>query len=113
MPGIILCGLLLLCIILQVRTIRRESPVRLLMPNKIYAAPGIECNIFFDNIVTVINFCAYAYEVNCEAGRNDAVRWRFSSGEDEAGKEYDWTVSVYDGNGLVAKGRTAIPWRRY
>ena len=108
MQGIVLCGLLLLCIILQVRTNRRKTGVRLLLPDKIYAAPGIECNIYFDNIVTVINSSAYAYEVNCGAGRNDAARWRFTPGEDEAGKEYDWTVRIYDGNGLVAEGRTVI-----
>ena len=29
--------------------------VRLLIPEKIYAVPGVETNIYFNNVVTVIN----------------------------------------------------------
>lgn len=106
---ILLSGILLLyIIILQARKIRRRSGVKLLLPKKIYASPGIECNIYFDNIVTVINPANYVFEVNCETGRNDAKRWRFTPGEAEAGKEYVWTVRIYDGNGVVTEGRTII-----
>ena len=33
----------------------QKKKVNLLLTEKIYAVPGIECNIYFNNIVTVIN----------------------------------------------------------
>ena len=91
---ILLSGILLLyIIILQARKIRRRSGVKLLLPKKIYASPGIECNIYFDNIVTVINPANYVFEVNCETGRNDAKRWRFTPRKEDAGT-YKWSLRV-------------------
>ncbi len=100
--------LLLVCGILSAKEFRAGKTVRLLLPEKIYAAPGIECNIYFDNIVTVINPANYVFDVICEAGRNDAKRWRFTPGAADAGKEYAWTVRVYDGHGMIAEGRTVV-----
>ena len=43
--------------------------VRLFVPEKIYAVPGVEMNVYFDNIVTVINSANYVFDVDCQKGR--------------------------------------------
>ena len=50
---------------------------KLLLPEIIYALPGFEINIYFQNIVTVINPDNYAFDVECAKGRCDQLRWRW------------------------------------
>ena len=57
--------------------VKREN-VSLLIPEKIYAVPGVETNVYFDNVVTVINPANYVFDVDCKKGRNDLKRWRFT-----------------------------------
>ena len=59
---------------------------KLLLPEVIYALPGFEINIYFQNIVTVINPANYAFDVECEKGRCDQLRWRWIPEEEDAGK---------------------------
>lgn len=99
---------LFLCGILLLKTPPKGKKVCLLLPEKIYASPGIECNIYFDNIITVINSANYAFDVICEVGRNDTKRWRFVPDVSHAGKEYSCKIRVYDENGLTAEGKTMI-----
>lgn len=85
----------------------RPNPISLQLPTVIYAIPGQEANIYFDNIVLVPNPDAYVFDVTCAKGRNDAKRWRFLPKPEEVG-EYSWRVSVYDLQGLVAQAETTI-----
>ena len=81
--------------------------VNLLLTEKIYAVPGIECNIYFNNIVTVINYKNYAFEVICDIGRTDSTRWRATPEEKDIG-EHKLTVRVYDENGIVEEASTTV-----
>ena len=81
--------------------------LKLQLPEKIYAVPGLESNIYFDNIVLTPNSDVYVFDVTCKKGRNDQKRWRFVPSEKDVG-EYDWSVKVMDGNGTLAEGRTKL-----
>ena len=83
------------------------NPISLQLPEVIYAVPGVEINIYFDNIVLVPNPDAYVFDVTCTKGRNDAKRWRFLPKPEDVG-EFKWKVSVYDLQGLVAQAETKI-----
>ena len=48
---------------------------RLQLPEKIYAIPGIECNLYFENLFLTINPANFAFEVKCTKGRCDEKRW--------------------------------------
>ena len=54
---------------------------KLLLPEKIYAVPGIESNIYYENIFHTHNPANYSFEFLCEKGNNDAKRvfnlWTF------------------------------------
>lgn len=82
--------------------------LNLLLPPKIYAVPGIESNVYFENIVLTINSKNYVFDVDCSKGRNDDSRWRYVPKEKDVG-EYPWSVKVLDSeNKIVAKGSTKL-----
>ena len=78
------------------------------LPEKLYAVPGIECNIYFRNIFLAVNPANYIFDVTCKVGRNDVKRWRFTPTAANGGKSYPLTVKIYDRNGLTAEGKTTV-----
>lgn len=78
------------------------------LPEKLYAVPGIECNIYFRNIFLAVNPANYVFDVTCKVGRNDRKRWRFTPAAADAGKTYPLSIKVYDRNGLAAEGETTV-----
>ena len=80
---------------------------KLLLPDKIYALAGFEINIYFQNIVTVINPANYAFDVECEKGRCDRERWRWTPSDEETG-EHKLKVSVWSDEGLLAEAETPV-----
>ncbi len=82
---------------------------RLVLPEKIYAVPGIECNIYFKNVFLTINYANYVFDVDCKLGRNDLKRWRYIPTAKDSGKNIPLTLTVYnEDNQIVAKGETTI-----
>ncbi len=87
-------------------TIAAEE-VRLLLPEVIYAVPGVETNLYYDNLITVINSKNYSFRVRCAKGRMDEARWRFTPEAGDVG-EYPLELSVSGPDGVAAEGRTRI-----
>ena len=81
--------------------------VRLLIPETIYAVPGVEMNVYFNNVVTVINPANYVFDVDCSKGRNDLKRWRFTPVPEDVGT-YDWSIRVMDMKGVVASAKAKL-----
>ncbi|MBO4303578.1 MAG: hypothetical protein J6A21_03235 [Lentisphaeria bacterium] len=76
---------------------------QLILPEALYAVPGLECNVFFDNIFLSQNKEDFQFKVECPKGKADAEKWSYSPEEKDAGS-FDWTVSVSDRKGnLVAR----------
>ena len=80
---------------------------KLQLPEILYAVPGIECNLYFENIFLTINPGNFAFEVKCTKGRCDEKRWRLTPKANETGS-YDLKVRVYDDDGVVAEGGTKL-----
>ena len=80
---------------------------KLQLPKIIYAVPGIECNLYFENIFLTINPSNFAFEVKCKKGRCDEKRWRYIPKDAEAGT-YDLQVNVYDDDNLVATASSKL-----
>lgn len=82
--------------------------VRLTLPPVIYAAPGIETNLYFDNVVLVINPANYIFDVTCPKGFQYDDRWTFVPKAEEVG-DYPITLEVKDGaNAVIARARSTI-----
>lgn len=82
--------------------------VRPVLPPVVYAVPGIECNIYFDNIILTPNIHNYLFDVDCAKGRQQAERYTWTPTADDVGN-YPLTLKVYDSNYvMVAEVNTEI-----
>lgn len=81
--------------------------IPLLMPPVIYATPGVEMNVYFDNIVRVSNPANYNFDVDCPKGRNDAKRWRFTASNEDAGT-FKWKLTVYKDDAKVGEAEASL-----
>ena len=81
--------------------------VKLQLPPAIYAVPGIESNLYFENVVCVINPDNYVFDVKCVKGRNDQKRWRYTPKAGEKGT-FDLELTVISENGIEAVAKTQV-----
>ncbi len=82
--------------------------VRLLLPPVIYAVPKTEANLYFDNVVLVLNRDNYTFEVICAKGNQLGERWTFTPEVTDVG-EYPIEVIVRDEtNAVLARGRSTV-----
>lgn len=79
--------------------------VRLLLPEAIYAAPGVEMNVYFDNVVAVPRPGNYIFDVTCPKGTQQSERWTYTPEPGDVGR-YPFALDVLDSaNSVVARGR--------
>lgn len=84
-----------------------HSP-RLLLPPVIYAAPGREANLYFDNVVLAPRGRIYLFDVTCAKGRQQEERWTWTPAENESG-DYALALEVRDQEDkVVAQGKTVV-----
>lgn len=79
----------------------QKEDVKLLLPEKIYAVPGVETNVYFENVVRVINPANYVFEARCSRGRWDDKRWSFTPTDKDTGS-FKLTINVIGNQGLLA-----------
>ncbi len=84
------------------------GPVRLVLPPRIYAVPGVEMNVYFDNVCLVINPLNYVFDVTCDKGKQQTERWTYVPVAQDVG-EYPFVVEVRDEtNGLIARAESVL-----
>jgi lysophospholipase L1-like esterase len=87
---------------------RQAGSVRLVLPPVIYAVPGIETNLFFDNAVLVLNPRSVAFDVRCDKGIQLKERWAFTPDVKDVG-EYPIDVTVRDTtNAVVSHAHSVV-----
>ena len=101
------CQTLSVLLVLLAGVLSAAEDVRLLVPEKIYAVPGVEMNVYFNNIVTVVNPANYVFDVDCAKGRNDLKRWRFTPQKEDVGT-WKWKIRVIGEDGVVAEGESEV-----
>lgn len=80
--------------------------LQLFIPERIYAAVGKECNLYFNNIITTLKK-DYFFEVNCKIGRTDSDRFRIIPTAEDIG-EHPMTIKIYDDRGLAAEKKLTL-----
>ncbi|MBR7143418.1 MAG: hypothetical protein IKD10_00625, partial [Lentisphaeria bacterium] len=92
----------------EVRTAITPPGMYLVLPEMIYAAPRIETNIFFENVVDTANINAYAVEVKCPVGKHYTNRWAWTPRKEDAGKTFELEMRLFNDYGQVISGKTKI-----
>jgi prenyltransferase beta subunit len=74
-----------------------DQPLDLTLPAKFYAVPGLEMNIYFDNIILTQTPAAYRFDVTCKLGTVEKRRWTVTPTVNDVGN-HDLTIKVFDAN---------------
>ena len=96
-------ALLVLFLLLAARAVpaaevRGAGPLRLLLPPVVYAVPGVETNLYWDNAVLTETPENYRFQVQCPLGRSEARRWTLIPAAQDIG-DHRLALSVTDPGG--------------
>ena len=85
-----------------------QNMTRLVLPPTVYAVPGSEINIYFDNIILAFNIKDYVFDVECKNGRHDQDRWRFTLDAKDVGS-FPLTIKIFDPkSNMLAESTTTV-----
>ncbi len=70
-----------------------EGPLRMIVPPRMYAAPGVEMNLYFDNVLLHPNSDLLIYDLDCPLGAQQQERWTATPDADNVG-EHELTLRV-------------------
>lgn len=79
-----------------------------LIPSRLYAAPGLECNIYYKNVFDSVVPQNYAFQTYADKGRSELTRWCWTPGSGDAGKTVEVVVNAWNDDGLVAAATTTV-----
>ena len=82
--------------------------LKLDLPEVIYAVPGIECNIYFENVLDTAVYSNYVCEVRCERGTQGEHRWFWTPDKEDAGAAFDLELSVINDYGKLLSGKCKV-----
>ena len=97
---------LFLCLLMPVATQAAENdvtevqdrPLQLTLPAELYAIPGIEMSIYYDNIVLTQKPDAFRFHVTCDIGKTKQRRWTVTPKATDVGS-HSLKVDVADVDG--------------
>ncbi len=82
--------------------------VRLVLPPVLHAVTGMETNVYYDNVVLVLDLDDYAFEVVCRKGLQLNERWTFTPGTQDGG-DYPFELIVRDeSNAIIARAHSIL-----
>ena len=76
-------------------TVASCEDLQLTVPPMIYAVPGVETAVYFDNLVLSQESDRYRFEVKCDVGVTGAKRWSYTPDASHAGT-FQLVVSVFN-----------------
>lgn len=83
----------------------KNRPYRLTLPPAVYAVPGVEMSLYFDNTVLVAPEQKVSFEVECALGTVEARRWTLKAEPTQVGSMH-LKVKVKDAIGKVVEEAT-------
>ena len=81
---------------------------RFFVPETLYAAPGVECNVFFARIFESVKYSNYAFEAISEEGNFWEDRWSWTPKAEDAGKSVQVVFRAHSDDGLVDCATTTV-----
>ena len=85
-----------------------KGDVGLILPPVIHAVPGIEMNVYFDNVSLVVNPANHVFDVTCNRGSQQVERWTYLPTDKDVG-QFGFTLEMRDqSNAVIARARSMI-----
>lgn len=84
-----------------------KNTLRLGLPPATYAVPGVETNIYWDNVVLTRTPEQYRFSAQCDLGRSEARRWTLTPTAADVG-EHRLTISVSDSTGRLLDNASTV-----
>ena len=78
------------------------------IPETIYAAPGLECNVYFKNVFESVVPQNFAFRAESKAGRSELKRWTWTPSGQDAGRRERVIFQAWNDDGLVAAATTTV-----
>ncbi len=85
-----------------------EAKARWFMPETLYAAPGVECQVFFAKMFESVKHSNYAFEAISEKGNFWEDRWSWTPKDEDAGKRIPVVFRALTDDGLVDCATTTV-----
>jgi lysophospholipase L1-like esterase len=82
--------------------------LKLMLPEVIYAVPGIESNIYYENVIDSATPKAYAVEIKCAKGYFGEKRWFWTPDKADAGKTFDLEMRLFNDYGKVMTANAKV-----
>ena len=82
--------------------------LKMALPEVIYAVPGIESNLYYENVIDSATPKAYAVEVKSPKGTFGESRWFWTPTKADAGKSFDLELRLFNDYGMVLSGKTRV-----
>ena len=79
----------------------RQRRPEFVMPDEVYAAPGVECNVYFHCVLDSVQPMRYAFEARCRVGTCENERWTWTPKAEDAGKSERLVLNAWSDDGLV------------
>lgn len=74
------------------------------LPDVIYAAPGLECNVYFGSSFDTLSPRAYSFDAACDVGRCQNERWTWTPKAEDGGTSHRLVLNAWSDFGpLVAR----------
>jgi lysophospholipase L1-like esterase len=89
-------------------TVATNTSIQLTLPPFLYAVPGVEMNLYFDNVVLTQTPEKYRFEVNADLGTTEKIRWTVTPTAQQVG-DHPLVVAVSDDKGnILESARTTL-----
>jgi len=72
------------------------------LPERLYAAPGLELNVYFKEVFDSVVPQNYAFQAYCKKGKSELTRWCYTPKAEDAGTSHALVINAWNDDGLVA-----------
>lgn len=72
------------------------------LPETLYAAPGLECNVYFASAFDSVRPDRFAFEARGNVGKCESARWTWTPKKEDAGKREQVVFNAWADEGLVS-----------
>lgn len=105
---VVLSASFLQCPVTSATVTPTDEQLQLTLPPEIYAIPGVEMNVYFDNIVLTQEPDRYRFNVDCAIGRTEDRRWTVVAQAGDIGRT-PFSLRVCNSEGdLLAKANSVL-----